>query len=64
MDIYKILIALLDKPNAPKFYRELKTHFENNNMIYEASSIGHLIEKKFEKKNEQLIDNSFGSQKQ
>jgi hypothetical protein len=57
MDIYKILIALLDKPNVPKFYRELKTYFEKQNMFDEAHAIGYLIENKFEKKDEKLIDN-------
>lgn len=57
MNIYQILIAILDKPNATKFYRELKNYYENNELINEANAIDYLIENKF-KKNDIIIDNS------
>lgn len=57
MDIYQIFLAILDKPDAPKFYRELRDYYKNNNLLNEASAIDHLIENKF-KKNENSIDNS------
>jgi hypothetical protein len=47
MEIYKILIAILDKPNVPKFYRELRNHYQKNGLFNEAAAISHLIEKKF-----------------
>lgn len=58
MNIYEILTALIDKPDVPKFYRELKQYFENHNLTNEASAIGYLIENKFEKKHESIINNS------
>jgi len=50
MEIYQILLAILDKPDVPKFYRELRQHYQTIGMEHEASAISHLIEKKFEKK--------------
>ena len=58
MDIYQIFLELLDKPDAPKFYRELRNYYQNNNLLNEALAIDYLIENKF-KKNENSIDNSF-----
>ncbi len=57
MNIYQILIAILEKPNATKFYRELKNYYKNNELINEANAIDYLIENKF-KKNDIIIDNS------
>ena len=58
MDIYQIFLELLDKTDAPKFYRELRNYYQNNNLLNEALAIDYLIENKF-KKNENSIDNSF-----
>ena len=58
MDIYQIFLALLDKPDAPKFYRELRNYYKTIGLLNEASAIDHLIENKF-KKNENSSDNSF-----
>lgn len=54
MEIYQILLAILDKPNVPKFYRELRQYYQTIGMLHEASAVGHLIENKFEKN-----DNTF-----
>jgi hypothetical protein len=51
MEIYKILLEILNKPEAPKFYRELSNYYEKNKKIQEASAIKYLLEQKF-KKNE------------
>ena len=50
MTIYEVLIAILDKPNVPKFYRDLKNHYKNNGMLQEELAIQHLLEKKFDRK--------------
>ena len=50
MEIYEILLAILDKPDVPKFYRELQTHYQINGKTQEASALSHLIETKFSKK--------------
>ena len=49
MDLYQIYLAILDKPDAPKFYRELKNCYASFSMDHEGSVIAHLIEKKFAK---------------
>jgi len=64
MDLYQILVAILDKPGVPKFYRELRNHYQNSGMLHESSAISHLIEKKFEKKDVITVDGSHGSQEQ
>lgn len=49
MEIYQILLGILDKPNVPKFYRELRNYYQSQKMLQEAAAIDHLIEKRFEK---------------
>ena len=61
MEIYQIFLAILDKPDVPKFYRELRSHYQNNGMSQEASAIDHLIEKKFGKK-DVSVNNSHNNQ--
>lgn len=51
MEVYKILLEILNKPEAPKFYRELSHYYERKGNIQEASAIKFLLEQKF-KKNE------------
>ena len=63
MEIYQILLAILDKPNVPKFYRELRQHYQTIGMLHEASAISHLIEKKFDK-NDNTFDYSNDNQEQ
>ena len=56
MDISKIFTELLDKPDVPKYYRELQKHYISVNMLEEAAAIASLLERKFEKKNEIPVD--------
>lgn len=56
MELPQILSNILEKPWVPRFYRELQSHYINNNMMEEAQAIAFLIEKKFEKKNEVTAD--------
>ena len=58
MDLAQIFHSLLDKPDVPKFYRELRLYYLEKNMLHEASAIGFLLENKFGKNNENPIDNS------
>lgn len=63
MEIYQILLAILDKPDAPKFYRELRNHYQTNGMQHEASAISYLIEKKFDKKDDNTFNDPDDNQK-
>lgn len=58
MEIYEILLAILDKPDVPKFYRKLRDHYQNNGRLNEVSALNYLIEKKFEKKDVAHPNNS------
>lgn len=51
MENIQILVKILDKPDIPKFYRELYKYYQSKNMHNEMNAIHYLIEKKF-KKNE------------
>ena len=62
MEIYQILLAILEKPNVLKFYRDLGFYYQKKGMTNEASAIGHLIEKKFEKKDAIKFNNSHDNQ--
>jgi hypothetical protein len=62
MELHEIFLAILDKPDVPKFYRELRNHYQSINKLQEASAISYLLKKKFEKKDES-IDNPDASQK-
>ena len=42
MDISKIFTELLDKPDVPKYYRELQKHYISVNMLEEAAAIASL----------------------
>lgn len=61
MNVYEILVAILEKPNVPKFYRELRDHYQTKGMMHEASAIAHLIEKKFEKKDDITFNDPNGN---
>ena len=56
MDISKIFTELLDKPDVPKYYRELQKNYISVKMLEEAAAIASLLERKFEKKNEIPVD--------
>ena len=58
MHPYQIIIDILDKPEAPKCYRNLKKYFVECNMLKEASAVDFLIEKKFGKNNDNTFDDS------
>jgi len=58
MEIYKILLEILDKPDIPKFYRKLRSHYEKNGHSHEVSAFNYLIEKKFEQKDATPPDDS------
>ena len=60
MEIYEILLAILDKPDVPKFYRELQAHYQTNGQIQEASALSHLIENKFNKKDVPPLNSNVG----
>lgn len=49
MDNIQILVQILDKPDVPKFYRELYKYYQSKNMQNEMDAIRYLIEKKFSK---------------
>jgi len=49
MENIQILVQILDKPDIPKFYRELCKYYESKNMQNEMNAIRYLIEKKFTK---------------
>ena len=53
MDIANIFSSILDKPDVPKFYRELQSYYQKNNLHNESLAIGFLLENKFGKKNEE-----------
>ena len=58
MDVYKVLINLLDKPDAPKFYRELRNYYQTKGLVHEATALDYLLEIKFQKKDDNSSDNS------
>jgi len=64
MELSKIFSSLLEKPDVPKFYRDLQSYYHKNNMTQEASALGFLIENKFGKNNGKSSDDSSFDQKQ
>lgn len=62
MDVYKLLLDILEKPDASKFYKNLRDYYQYIGLSQEASAISFLIEKKFEKNI--TIDNSDAGQEQ
>lgn len=60
----KIFSSILEKPDVPKFYRDLQSYYDKNNMIQESSAIGFLIENKFGKNYGKSIDSPDASEKQ
>lgn len=55
MELLQIYNSLLDKPDIPKFYRDLKAYYQKHGLIQEAEAIGFLIENKFGKNNDKDI---------
>lgn len=64
MDIFQILVRLLEKPDVPKFYRQLREAYQSQNKLHEAEAIGYLIEKKFGKINEAVYPTGGQEQRQ
>jgi hypothetical protein len=58
MQINEIFLSILEKPNIPRYYRELQSFYKNIKMFDEASAIGYLLENKFEKKNENTSEHT------
>jgi hypothetical protein len=58
MDVFKILAELFEKPNAPKFYRELRNHYLAQGLTNEALALDYLLEIKFQKKDDKSSDSS------
>ena len=56
MEVFKIFSSLIDKPNVPKFYRELASYYDKHEMHHESEAIVFLIENKFGKNNEHTSD--------
>lgn len=56
MQPYEIFLSILEKPNVPRYYRDLLSFYRNSNMPEEAAAIDFLIENKFGKKNDEVID--------
>lgn len=52
MQINEIFLSILDKPNIPRYYRELHQFYLSHNLNEEAAAIAYLVENKFGKKNE------------
>jgi hypothetical protein len=51
MEIYKILIEIIEQPEAIQFYKNLQKYYESQKMTNESDAVLHLIENKFKKAN-------------
>jgi len=58
MNIYQIIVNIIEKPNVPKFYREIKKYYFDNKLINESEAYDFLIQEKFGKNNESTNNNS------
>lgn len=63
MDIYEILFNLIQKPKAYKYYKLMQKYYESKNLDNESKAFGYLIEKRFTKKNEIIVNDSDINQK-
>ena len=55
-DIVKNLLSIIENPYSKKAYKDLKTAFEEKEMILEAQAIDYLISQKFPE-NDKHTDN-------
>lgn len=62
MTIYEIFISIIDKPDIINNYRKLKQFYEKHALIYEASVIDYLIERKFKKNNDSPNNSDISSE--
>ena len=58
MEPVQIYNSMIEKPNVPKFYRELQAYYQEHGMLQEAKAVGSLIENKFIKNHEKPPSNS------
>ena len=56
MNIYQLLVNLIEKPEAYKVYKDLCEHYKDKSLLEEHKAFSYLIEKRFNKKNE-IISN-------
>lgn len=49
MKIFEIIFNIINNPNAPRFYRDLKSLLKSQNREKEADAIEVLLSKKFKK---------------
>jgi hypothetical protein len=49
MEVYKILLEVINNPEAPKFYRDLQNFYKNEGMENESEAFLKLLEIKFKK---------------
>jgi len=61
MEIYQILISLLERPDSPKYYRELRDYYQKLGLENETEAITYLIERKFNNKDVFSVDDSNNS---
>ena len=62
MNIYEIYSLILEKPDAIKFYKDLKEYYKNAGMQNEEVAFSNLINKKF--KNDQKTNDSSSGKEQ
>jgi len=65
LKLFKIFSDMIDKPFAPKFYKDLQTYYRNKDMKNEADAFEHLMRIRFHDNDshdntEQSKDNSKG----
>lgn len=49
MDVFKILLEVINNPEAPKFYRDLQNFYKEAGMENESEAFLELLEVKFKK---------------
>lgn len=58
MELSDIFFNLLNKPDVPRFYRELRDYYASIHKFNEAAAFDHLVEKRFGKNNGKATDDS------
>lgn len=49
MELYKIIIKLIDNPTNQEIYKNLHTYYHQNNLANEAEAVDSIIEGRFNK---------------
>jgi hypothetical protein len=52
MDLYTLLVKIVESPEVAKPYRDLRLFYEEAGRVEDAKAVGHLIEKKFANKHD------------